>query len=205
MKKVVSTVALLAIAGNLLMAGGDIAPVEPKVTIPVKETVVIDNVKYDGFYAGGALSHLRMNENGISSGYALTILAGYYFNKYFGIEGRYTRTIGDVDVDNGPTTVSQSDVLSNVGIYLKPMYNVTTGFSIYALAGYGKSNYENSAKNIDASESGVQWGLGAKYELAGGLGFFVDYLNMYSDDNYDGIVAEDILFNAMTVGATYTF
>ncbi|WP_295418771.1 porin family protein [Sulfurovum sp.] len=203
MKKLVSSVALLAIAGNLLMAGGDIAPVEPEVTIPVKETVLVDNVKYDGFYVGGALSHLRMNEDGISSGYALTVLAGYYLNKYFGIEGRYTRTLGDVDVDNGPTTVSQSDTLSNVGIYFKPMYSLTTGFSLYGLAGYGKSTYEKSG--TDYSESGVQWGLGAKYELSNGFGLFVDYLNMYSDDDYDGLVAEDILFNAMNVGATYTF
>ncbi len=204
MKKIVSSVALLAIAGNLLMAGGDIDAVEPEVTIPEKEMVVIDdNVKYDGFYAGGALSHLRMNEVDVASGYALTIMAGYYFNKYFGIEGRYTRTLGDIDLDIGATTSSVDDVMSNLGIYFKPMYSLTTGFSLYGLAGYGKSTYEKSG--TEYSESGAQWGLGAKYELANGVGLFVDYLNIYSDDDYDGLAAEDILFNSMNVGATYTF
>jgi hypothetical protein len=203
MKKLVSSIALLAISSNLLIAGGDIAPIEPEITIPQKEMVVVDNVQYDGFYVGGALSHVRMNESLLSSGYALTIMGGYYFNKYFGIEGRYTRTLGDVDVDNGPRTVSQDDVLSNVGIYLKPMYSLTTGFSLYGLAGYGKSTYERSG--VDYSETGVQWGLGAKYELANGFGFFVDYMNMYSDDDYDGLVAEDILFSSTNIGASYTF
>lgn len=42
MKKMLSTVALLAITGNVLMAGGDIAPVEPV----VPEVVVVDSWNY---------------------------------------------------------------------------------------------------------------------------------------------------------------
>lgn len=38
MNKIVSTVALLSIAGNVLMAGGDIVPVEPIVQTPIEET-----------------------------------------------------------------------------------------------------------------------------------------------------------------------
>ena len=38
MNKIVSTVALLSIAGNVLMAGGDIVPVEPIVQAPIEET-----------------------------------------------------------------------------------------------------------------------------------------------------------------------
>jgi len=51
MNKMVSTVALLAIASNVLMAGGDIAPVEPV----VPEVVVSDEWKYTGtLYLWGA-------------------------------------------------------------------------------------------------------------------------------------------------------
>ncbi|HHD78220.1 MAG TPA: porin family protein [Epsilonproteobacteria bacterium] len=201
MKRVVNTVAFLAIASNFVVAGGDFsAPVEPEVNIPEKEVVVVDdNVKYDGFYAGGALSYLRMNAITESRGHALTLLGGYYFNKYIGLEGRYTRTLTDIDEDTGANINSRSRVLSNLGIYLKPMYNFTTGFSTYGLAGYGK------AKAGGLSESGLQWGLGSKYELANGLGIFFDYVNFYNGDNFDGVVAKDAFFSGTTVGATYTF
>ena len=207
MKKIVNSIALLAAASNLLIAGGDIAPMEPAVSVPEKEIVVInDNVKYDGFYAGAALSHMRMNEAVTASGFALTLMGGYYFNKYIGVEGRYTTTVGDVDVDDGPTNSSQNDTISNVGIYLKPMYSVTTGFAVYGLAGYGKTTYEK--KGTDYSESGVQWGLGAKYELSNKVGLFVDYLDAYDDDNYDDLPSAEgveVKLNSLNVGAAYTF
>ena len=201
MNKLASTVVLLAITSNISMAGGDIMPaVEPEVTIPEKEIVVVDdNVKYDGFYAGGALSYLRMNAANESRGHALTILGGYYFNKYIGLEARYTRTLTDIDEDTGAAVTSRDKTLSNAGIYIKPMYNITTGFSAYGLAGYGK------AKAGKLSESGLQWGLGSKYELANGVGFFFDYINFYDGDDFDTEVAQDAFFSSANVGATYTF
>jgi hypothetical protein len=201
MKRVLSTVAFLAITSNLAIAGGDFStPVEPEITIPEKEIIVVDdNVKYDGFYAGGALSYLRMNAIDELRGHALTLIGGYYFNKYLGVEARYTRTLTDPDLDSGAGVVSSDDTLSNLGLYLKPMYNITTGFSVYGLAGYGK------AEAGDLEESGVQWGLGTKYELANGLGIFFDYMNFYDGDDFDTVSAKDAFFSSTSVGATYTF
>jgi opacity protein-like surface antigen len=183
------------------MAGGNIgSAVEPEVTIPQKEIVVVDdNVKYDGLYAGGAMSYVRFNENNELRGYALTLIGGYYFNKYIGVEARYTRTLTDVDEDSGAILTAVDKDLSNLGIYIKPMYNITTGFSAYGLAGYGK------AKVGDFSESGVQWGLGSKYELANGVGVFFDYMNFYDGDDFDGGNVDNTFFSSTTVGATYTF
>ena len=201
MKKVVSTVAFLAITSNLAIAGGDFStPVEPEVNIPEKEIIVVDdNVKYDGFYAGGGLSYLRMNAIDELRGPALTLIGGYYFNKYIGIEARYTRTLTDPDLDSGANVISSADTLSNLGIYVKPMYNITTGFSVYGLAGYGK------AEAGDLEESGLQWGLGSKYELANGVGIFFDYMSLYDGDDFDTVNAKDAFFSSTTVGATYTF
>ncbi len=183
------------------MAGGDfMQPVEPEVSIPEKEIVVVeDNVKYDGFYAGGALSYLRFNENFESRGYALTLIGGYYFNKYLGVEARYTGTPSDIDEDQGSVIVSRDRYMSNLGLYLKPMYNITTGFSAYGLAGYGKAH----AGSLD--ETGVQWGLGTKYELANGIGFFFDYMSFYDGDDFDGTNVDDTFFSSTNIGATYTF
>ena len=205
MKKIVSTIAFLAMTSNIAMAGGDFTePVEPEVNIPTQEVVIIeDDVKYDGFYAGGAVNHMRMSEACTSSGYGITLMAGYYFNEYIGVEARYMTTLSDLDIDSVRPIITTSDELENVGLYVKPMYSITTGLAFYGLAGYGQSNYSNA--NGDYSEDGFQWGLGAKYELSNGVGLFVDYLDIYNDDNYDGLIVPDVRFNATSVGATYTF
>jgi len=204
MKQLVSTVALLAITTNFSLAGGQIKPeiLEP-IEVEQPEVVLDEDIKYDGFYVGAGVSNMSINEAVTTDGYALTFVAGYYFNKYFGIEGRYSRTVVDVDVDHGAEIVSESDVLENMGIYFKPMFNLTTGFSFYGLAGYGQSSYEKEDKTY--TEEGFQWGLGAKYELAEGFGIFIDYLSMYDDDNFDGILVDDITYGSITVGTTYTF
>ena len=201
MKKIVNSIALLAMTGSLAVAGGDFSePLEPEVNIPEQEIVVIeDEVKYDGFYVGAGLGNMRMSENVTLNGVSLTLMAGYYFNQYVGVEARYSQTVNDLDIDSARPIVSVDDELSNVGLYVKPMYALTTGFSLYGLAGYGWSTYKTY------EEDGFQWGLGAKYELANGVGLFVDYLDIYDDDNYDEISTPDVSMNSLTVGAAYTF
>jgi len=201
MKIVLSTVTLLALTSNLVMAGGNIlVPMEPSANIPEKQIVIVnDNVTYNGLYLGGAFTYMRLNEAVESRGNALTILGGYYFNKYLGVEARYTQTFTDIDEDQGRVIVSKDKELSNVGIYVKPMYNLTTGFSVYGLAGYGK------AKAGSLEETGIQWGLGSKYELANGVGIYFDYTNLYDGDDFDSTDIKDTFFSSTTVGATYTF
>ena len=205
MRNIITPIAFFAILNNVLIAGGDfIDPLEPIVSIPEQEIVVIENeIKYDGFYLGTGLGHVRMNESVTASGVAITLMAGYYFNNYFGIEGRYMTTFSDLDVDSGPISILKDDTLSSYGVYAKPLYSLTNSFSFYGLAGYGKSAYEKDG--VDYSETGFQWGLGAKFELANGIGLFVDYLDMYDSDDFDTLNINDVSFNATTVGATYTF
>ena len=208
MKTITSTMALLVITGNVLTAGGNLTiptiPIEPMMDMPKQKIVVIkDNVKYNGFYTGTAVSHMRMSEEITSSGYAITLMGGYYFNKFVGTEVRYMKTLSDLSIDSSRPIITRDDVLENVGLYVKPMYSLTTGFSFYGLAGYGKSTYSNTSGEY--SESGFQWGIGAKYELANGVGLFIDYLDINDRDTYDTLIVPDIKFNATTVGGTYTF
>jgi len=203
MNKLLSTVAILAITANLSMAGGHISPIVEPIQVVQPELIVDKGITYDGFYVGAAATHMSINEAVTSGGYALSFVAGYYFNKYFGIESRYSRTVLDVSIDHGAEIVTASDVLENIGIYFKPMFNLTTGFSFYGLAGYGQSTYEKLDQTY--REDGFQWGLGAKYELADGVGIFIDYLDMYNDDNFDGILVKDITYSSVNIGTTYTF
>jgi len=69
----------------------------------------------------------------------------------------------------------------------------------YTILGYGL------AKVNELSKQGVQLGFGSKYELANGVGLFVDYINFYSGDNFDGSKSKDSFFSATNIGATYSF
>ncbi|RUM69564.1 MAG: hypothetical protein DSZ09_05495 [Sulfurovum sp.] len=200
MKKLINTMALLTITSNFATAGHHIKPTEPTTTMHKKEVVVVDNnVKYNGFYLGGGLTYLLLNDAVELRGVGLTFIGGYYLNQYLGFEARYTTTIDRVDIDTGAHVHSKDIDMTNLGLYIKPMYNLTTGFSFYGLAGYGQAKADN------LEEDGFQWGLGAKYELSNGVGLFFDYMNLYDGDNFDGTEIDNTFYNTTSFGALYTF
>lgn len=196
MKTLTSTIATLTILSGFAFAGGDIDPVEPQLEIPVME-----EISEDYFYLGLGYSYLQMNNAaaaGDITGNAVTVLAGYSFNKYIALEGRYTATVGDLDVDNGPDTGD----ISNIALYVKPQYSIDS-FKLYALLGYGQVSYDNGV--TDYSEDGFQWGLGASFAATESIDIFVDYTRLYDDDNFDGLISQDITVDAVTVGVNYNF
>ncbi len=197
MKTLTSTIAALALLSSFTYAGGDIDPVEPQLNIPVMEEPMSDNY----FYVGLGYTYLQMDNAGASgdvTGNAITALAGYSFHQYFALEGRYTATIGDLDIDSGPDTGD----ITNIALYLKPQYLVND-FKLYALLGYGQVSFDNGI--TDYSENGFQWGLGASFSATENVDIFVDYTRLYDDDNFDGLISPDISVDAVTVGVNYNF
>ena len=230
---VLSAVAVLAMS-SFAVAGGDIAPVEEPVVVP--EPVVIGG----GFYLGLAYSALsgdrtetytHTNANGStitiedefsSDTYSEIMLqAGYKFNSYVAVEGRYWFGIEDTIASDVLTGVGLTDFDASVdawGIYVKPMYPVTDAFDIYALLGYGAAEYDYSANNHSGltakyssdSLDGFSWGLGAAYSFTDNLAIFVDYVNIYDDSNDvvypDGTVTNlDDTIDTWNFGVTYQF
>lgn len=110
------------------------------------------------------------------------------------------RDVGDYD-----------DELSNIAIYLKPMYPVGD-LTLYGLLGYGQTTleWEDGSEN---SDSDFQWGIGAGYNITESLSLFVDYTVLYDDDEFDppsGAVmvmgeTKDYKADAITLGITYKF
>jgi len=195
MKKVtLSLIATLAMS-TFAVAGGDIAPVEPAITVPeVAEST-------GSFYVGLGYSYMNMNIDSYDSGQtsalivpeedhdgdAVLLLAGYNFNQYFGVEARYA---------------GLTDCLENYGIYAKPMYPVGD-VTVYGLLGYGETTYDNGTSS---SESGFQWGLGANYAVTEQIGVFVDYTSLYNDSGFDGhLTGVDFMVDSVNVGMTYKF
>jgi len=177
-----SLVALLAMS-TFATAGGDVAPVEPVVETPMIEEST------SSFYAGLGYSYMTMDPDNSSevNGDAILLLAGYNFNRYIAVEGRYS---------------GLTDCLKNTAIYLKPMYPFG-GISLYGLLGYGQIDYDGGQS---LSESGFQWGIGASYEVAENIGVFVDYTSLYDDTGFDGeLPNQDVLVDSINVGFTYKF
>lgn len=233
-----SIVAVLAMS-TFAIAGGDIRPVEPVVETPVVEEAPAPVANDSGIYFGLGFTDVTSEFSGnfvyegegteitpfdTEIGTSMTtFVAGYQINKYFAVEGRYMPQYIDLDIgidgDSGEIEMS----MDNIALYAKGMYPIGD-FTVYGLLGYGQTSAEleidgESIDELDRSDSGFQWGIGASYALSENTSLFIDYTQLYDDDDFDGIVAEinanmdpgeslqntDFSMYAITFGMTYRF
>jgi len=223
---VLSAVAVLAMS-SFAVAGGDIAPVEEPVI--VAEPVITDS----GFYLGLAYgwmnasstatysmdnadgSSIIVENNLFDEDYSeIMIQAGYKFNSYVAIEGRYWFGLSDT-ISSGLVAGLPYDVDNSVdawGIYVKPMYPVTDAFDIYALLGYAAAEYDLQAvsgtltTNVNGDTAdGFSWGLGASYAFTDNVAVFVDYVSIYDDSVDVGASTYDDEITTWNFGVTYQF
>jgi opacity protein-like surface antigen len=183
MKKVTLSIIAVVAMNTFAMAGGDISPVEPQITVPeVSESTP------GSFYVGAGYSYMNLDAEiaGEHDGDATLLLAGYNFNQYIGVEARYA---------------GLTDCLENAAIYVKPMYPIGAA-SVYGLIGYGETTYDNGAAS--ESDNGFQWGIGANYAVTENIGVFADYTNLFDDSSFDG-TNNDVTVDSINVGVTYTF
>lgn len=199
MKKFTLSIIAIMAMGSFAIAGGDIKDVEP-----VTEVAVVDN---SSFYVGLAYSYISAEVDDTETGNAYSLVAGYNFNQYIAIEGRYGQTFGDMDVDGAANSLGNciGDCEREVtykALYLKPQYPVVESFSIYALLGYG----EVIAR--ETSGDGFQWGLGANYKITENASIFIDYVSLYDDDLDNVIILGDTFDSqiiSVNIGLIYSF
>ncbi len=192
-------------------AGGNEAISE---SIPVAIEPSVDTA---AFYIGLGVANMSLS-NDVSdeefTSLGVMLQLGYQINEYLAIEGRYTRSVGDLEYDHGKTSnPNYNDYpadFSNIGIYLKPMYAVES-FNVYALLGYGQVELTNiplggAGISADRAESGFQWGLGASYDVTESTAIFVDYVRFYDDKGFDHRASTaDVASDAWTLGVSYRF
>jgi opacity protein-like surface antigen len=132
---------------------------------------------------------------------SILILAGYDFNEYVGLEGRYYINNSSLAYDYylGGTLLEDVYEAESLAIYLKPQYNLDA-ITLYALIGMSANNY--TATNILGSDSDTlfSWGGGAKFNVTQSLGLFVDYTDLGKNDS----VLETGL-SSWNVGFSYKF
>jgi len=201
MKKITLSLVSVMALSNLAFAGGDIDPVEVG-SVPI----VVDN---SAFYAGLGFGKAYVDDDFTQeeiSDTTVMLQAGYQYNQYVAIEGRYTfgfNTDYDPGTTANPSSAYDGD-FSSWGIYVKPMYPLGD-FNIYALLGYG-GVMQDDLVGGDAYESGFQWGLGAGYIFMENVSIFVDYIALYDDTGFDYRAKNhDITVDTWTLGFSYEF
>jgi len=197
---------------SFAVAGGDIAPVEEQVVV---EPVVTNSGFYLGLaYGMGEWNYDRVNGNddGTFDFDTIILQAGYNFNKYIAVEGRYWFGLDTSDTfANGDSGEVNIDAW---GIYVKPQYPVTEAFKIYGLLGYAsisslewKNNNGGGAGDYtdQYNYDGFSWGLGAGYTFTDNIEVFVDYVSIYDDTLDMFSTPYDIDFSTWNFGVTYKF
>ncbi len=224
MKNIVLSAVAVAAMSSFAVAGGDIAPIQEPVVVTPE---VVEEVTDAGFYLGLGYGRISLDETYITSSTSqdvdtrdfdqLLIQAGYKFNSYVAVEGRYWVGMNDLDgvgYYNGDAYNETAD-LDAYGIYVKPMYPVTPEFNVYALLGYADSTFSRdytvagqvvSPEDLDLD--GFSWGLGAAYTVNGNISIFADYVVLYDDtfDEYEGNNdSSDFTIDSVNVGVSYKF
>ena len=201
MKRIVLSAWAIAAMSSVGFAGGDMAPVEPVVSTPMMEEVTKD------MYVGLGLTAVATSigdinffseESGQDRTGNLSLLAGYAFNPYIAVEGRYSLYVSEEDYFN-------TDFW---GIYAKPQYPVTEDFTFYALLGFGGATSTGiNGAAIDLDDTGFQWGLGASYDVMDDIAVFMDYISVadgMTPNSWNG-ATPDVSIGALTLGVTYCF
>lgn len=207
MKKVFFSLIAATALSSSLFAGKNVAPA-PIPPLPVPEKPAPVTLPPLGLYIGGGLTYAKSDcqcdtdvkfSDGTTSrvreskSYGVNLRAGYDFNEYIAVEGRYLYTPwGDKD-----------RTLKHYGIYLKPTAPVTDNMDIYALIGYGKTECET----LSDSYKGLAWGVGTEYVFGkndngtkDGWGVYAEYsrpLKVSGDKN--------IKTDVVTGGVAYHF
>jgi len=152
-----------------------------------------------GLYVGGGYTYIdaELASGGTTvkeSENAGTVLAGYNFNEYVALEGRYTFST-DINYA-GLNTQVDGDVW---GIYVKPQYPVSNDFKVYALLGYG------DVIDLDDGD-GFQYGVGAAYSATKNVEVFVDWVRAYDDKiELTSTQNADFTVDLFTFGVNYKF
>ena len=224
MKNIVLSAVVAVAMSSFAVAGGDIAPIEePMVVTPE----VVEEVTDAGFYLGLGYGSLSAEETYTMGNVSveidsrdfdqLLLQAGYKFNSYVAVEGRYWVGMNDLEGKGyyDGYLYSETAQLNAWGIYVKPMYPVTPEFNVYALLGYAGTSFEPEYKVGDAvitpdstDLDGFSWGLGASYAFNESVEIFADYVVLYDDtyDEYlDTAVTSDFTVNVISVGVSYKF
>ena len=228
MKNITFSLVSILVLSGISFAGGNISPVvsiEEPILEPTLEIPVV--ARSSAFYIGLGYSYLSSNRTAVlnnpidirdgqvvkdtdSNANNILLQAGYQFNPYFAVEGRYTFSVGDHTLTHNDNNGLEEDMdidISNIAIYLKPIYPIGD-ISIYGLLGYGQVDRTHNVDNHSWDGSGFQWGAGLQYVVNDNFSIFADYTLWYDEDGEPHERLPRLLdtdFSVISAGVSYSF
>ncbi len=201
MNRIILSIVVISIMSTLAFAGGDI-----------DEAEVIPEASSGRFYAGlgivaGSVRDPDVSVNLWQTGPgqerlgAVSFIAGYNFNAYIAVEGRY----------NDSFTHDDQIEMNSWSLFVKPQYPVSEDFSVYALLGYGGLDLSGSLLSaeppipvVDVDNTTFQWGIGMSYRVMENVSLFVDYVWLSNSiDDVNNVYQLSV--DAFTIGVNYQF
>ena len=202
-----SLVAVLAMS-TFAIAGGDIAPVEEPMVV-VEEPAAVGN-----FYIGAGYGWTNGEWDYVGGtddqNYgSIMVDAGYKFNPYIAVEGRYWFGLSSSNTLGWNSGVSSDTTIDSWGLYVKPMYPVTEALDIYALLGYGGTDVSHDLAgggSVSADASGFSWGAGVEYGFTDNVSMFLDYTSIVDGENISLLGnSTDLTVTNVNLGVNYSF
>ncbi|MBU2114486.1 MAG: porin family protein [Gammaproteobacteria bacterium] len=169
----------------------------------------------ENFYVGGQYSKttLKEKESGFSASVdfgSLSALAGYKINNYFAVEARLGTGVKD-------ESYSEDGYKESFGVSLQTMllgkasYKLSNEFSVFAVAGYSKTEFEYKETEGSFSYSekdtinGLALGIGGEFRFANNVAVNVEYLMLPDETFRDDGYSLKIEANNLSVGVNYYF
>jgi opacity protein-like surface antigen len=134
---------------------------------------------------------------------ALGVRGGYFFNKYFSVEGRLAFGVADdsitetVDLGLGagpePATLTL-DLDYSLGVYAVGHVPLTEQFKLYGLVGFTKHEVTLGASvpslgsdSESFDDSDLSFGVGAEFDMTNNWSLGVEYVSYFTDGDLDGL------------------
>jgi outer membrane immunogenic protein len=146
---------------------------------------------------------------------ALGVRGGYYFNKYFSVEGRLAIGVGDDSITEtvfdpvlGFITGTLTTSLDySLGVYAVGHIPVTEQFQLYGLAGFTQHsvNLEVCVTGFGCDDesyddSDLSFGVGAEFDMTKNLSLGVEYVSYFTDGEI-----EDLKYDTDGLGITLNY
>ena len=137
---------------------------------------------------------------------ALAVRGGYYFNKYFSVEGRLGFGVGDDSQNVGPGEDIKVEIDYMLGLYAVGHIPLSNQFQLYGLVGYtkGELTATNSLTGESSSDddSDLSYGVGAEFDMTNNWSLGLEYTAYF-----DGASFEDVKYdvNGFAVFVNYIF
>lgn len=149
--------------------------------------LVADNA---GLYIGGGYAYTTIDFSASNDWFdlpsfdatmdSIILLAGFDFNDYIGVEGRYYwNTTSGIKYQYNYFDLLDDYKAESFTIYAKPQYSFDM-ISIYALLGLAMNSYTALAQSGD--DTIFSWGGGVRFKLTESFALFADYTDLGESD-----------------------